>query len=68
MGDWRDESLNVAFLVGGADGLAQECRDRAGLLWGLSNLTLPHGLARLLAVEQIYRAWSLLNNHPYHRE
>jgi len=68
MGDWRDESLNVALLVGGADGLAQECRDRAGLLWGLSNLTLPHGVARLLAVEQIYRAWSLLNNHPYHRE
>ncbi len=68
MGDWRDESLNVALLIGGADGLAQECRDRAGHLWGLSTLTLPHGLARLLAVEQIYRAWSLLNNHPYHRE
>jgi len=68
MGSWRDDSLNVALLIGGADGLAQECRNRAGLLWGLSNLTLPHGLARLLAVEQIYRAWSLLNNHPYHRE
>jgi len=68
MGDWRDQSLSVAFLIGGADGLAQECRDKAGHLWGLSNLTLPHGVARLLAVEQIYRGWSLLNNHPYHRE
>lgn len=67
MGGWRDDSLNVALLIGGADGLAQECRDRAGHLWGLSNLTLPHGMARLLAVEQLYRGWSLLNNHPYHR-
>jgi len=67
MGQWRDESLSVALLIGGADGLAQECRDRAGCLWGLSNLTLPHGMARLLAVEQLYRGWSLLNNHPYHR-
>jgi len=68
LGSWRDDSLNVALLIGGADGLAQECRDRAGCLWGLSNLTLPHGMARLLAVEQLYRGWSLLNNHPYHRE
>ena len=68
LGHWRDDSLNVALLIGGADGLAQECRDRAGYLWGLSNLTLPHGMARLLAVEQLYRGWSLLNNHPYHRE
>ena len=68
LGSWRDDSLNVALLIGGADGLPQECRDRASCLWGLSNLTLPHGMARLLAVEQLYRGWSLLNNHPYHRE
>ena len=68
MGNWRDDSLTVALLIGGADGLAQECRDQAAHLWGLSNLTLPHGMARLLAVEQLYRGWSLLNNHPYHRE
>ena len=68
MSDWREQSLTVSFLIGGADGLAQECRESAGCLWGLSNLTLPHGVARLLAVEQLYRGWSLLNNHPYHRE
>lgn len=68
MGGWRDDSQTIALLIGGADGLAQECRDQAAHLWGLSNLTLPHGMARLLAVEQLYRGWSLLNNHPYHRE
>ncbi len=68
MSDWRDNGQTVALLIGGADGLAQECRDRAAHLWGLSNLTLPHGVARLLAAEQLYRGWSLLNNHPYHRE
>lgn len=68
MGRWRDESLSVALLIGGPDGLDQECRDRAACLWGLSQLTLPHGMARLVAVEQLYRGWSLLNNHPYHRE
>jgi len=68
MGNWRDNGQSVALLIGGADGLAQECRDRAAHLWGLSNLTLPHGVARLLAAEQLYRGWSLLNNHPYHRE
>lgn len=68
MGGWRDNGQTVALLIGGADGLAQECRDRAAHLWGLSNLTLPHGVARLLAAEQLYRGWSLLNNHPYHRE
>jgi len=68
MGSWRDDSQTVGFLIGGDDGLAQECRDQAAHLWGLSKLTLPHGMARLLAVEQLYRGWSLLNNHPYHRE
>jgi len=68
MGEWRDNSQRVALLIGGADGLAQQCRDQAGHLWGLSRLTLPHGMARLLVSEQLYRGWSLLNNHPYHRE
>lgn len=68
MGDWRDNGQNIALLIGGADGLAQQCRDRAAHMWGLSQLTLPHGVARLLAAEQLYRGWSLLNNHPYHRE
>jgi 23S rRNA (pseudouridine1915-N3)-methyltransferase len=68
MAGWRDNGQTVSVLIGGADGLAQECRDHAAHLWGLSNLTLPHGVARLLAAEQLYRSWSLLNNHPYHRE
>jgi len=48
--------------------LSDKVKSRANQLWGLSNLTLPHSMARLLAVEQIYRAHSLLTNHPYHRE
>ena len=68
LSDWQQNGDNVALLIGGADGLSDECKQYAHQLWGLSNLTLPHSMARLLAVEQIYRAHSLLNNHPYHRE
>lgn len=68
LGRWRDESRDVAFVIGGADGLAQEMKDSADLLWSLSPLTLPHGLARVILAEQIYRAASILFNHPYHRE
>ena len=58
---------NVTLLVGGPDGLAQDCVARADQRWSLSPLTLPHPLVRVLLAEQIYRAWSLLNNHPYHK-
>ena len=68
MNNWQQNGDNVALLIGGADGLSEDCKKYANQLWGLSNLTLPHSMARLLAVEQIYRAHSLLNNHPYHRE
>jgi 23S rRNA (pseudouridine1915-N3)-methyltransferase len=64
---WRESGRDVAFLVGGADGLAEEVKRRAELLWSLSPLTLPHGLARVVLAEQLYRAVSLLHNHPYHR-
>ena len=64
---WHADGSRVAFLIGGAEGLAQNVRDRAQHIWGLSKLTLPHGLARVVVVEQLYRAWSLVNNHPYHR-
>lgn len=64
---WHADGSRVAFLIGGAEGLAQRVRDRAQHIWGLSKLTLPHGLARVVVVEQLYRAWSLVNNHPYHR-
>lgn len=57
----------VALLVGGPEGLAAECRNRASEKWSLSDLTLPHPLVRIVIAEQLYRAWSLLKGHPYHR-
>lgn len=64
---WRNEASDVALLVGGAEGLAESCRQRARLLWSLSPLTLPHALVRVLVAEQLYRAWTMGVNHPYHR-
>ena len=63
----RGHSGRDAFLVGGPDGLSRECSARANERWSLSNLTLPHGLVRIVVAEALYRAWSLLENHPYHR-
>jgi 23S rRNA (pseudouridine1915-N3)-methyltransferase len=57
----------LALLIGGPDGLAPSCRERADYSWSLSPLTLPHGLVRVVVAEQIYRAMSLLAGHPYHR-
>ncbi len=68
LGDWQQNGENVSLIIGGADGLSDGVKSHVNQLWGLSNLTLPHSMARLLAVEQIYRAHSLLINHPYHRE
>jgi 23S rRNA (pseudouridine1915-N3)-methyltransferase len=64
---WMQRGAPVAFLVGGPDGLGADCVTRANERWSLSNLTLPHGLVRIVAAEALYRAWSLLENHPYHR-
>jgi 23S rRNA (pseudouridine1915-N3)-methyltransferase len=64
---WRDAAETPAFVIGGADGLDPELKSSARLSLRLSSLTLPHGLARVLLVEQIYRAWSILAGHPYHR-
>lgn len=65
---WQLHSADISFLIGGADGLSANCLAAASHLWSLSPLTLPHPLVRVIVVEQLYRAWSLLNNHPYHRE
>jgi 23S rRNA (pseudouridine1915-N3)-methyltransferase len=54
-------------LVGGPDGLSPECLQRADEKWSLSALTLPHPLVRIVLAEQIYRVWSVLSGHPYHR-
>ena len=64
---WRLEGDNVAMIIGGADGLSSELKQKCNLIWSLSNLTLTHSMARLLLVEQLYRGHSLITNHPYHR-
>ena len=61
------EGRDLCLLIGGPDGFAPEVLSRANRRWSLSKLTLPHALARVLAIEQLYRAWSVLANHPYHR-
>ncbi|MDR2364722.1 MAG: 23S rRNA (pseudouridine(1915)-N(3))-methyltransferase RlmH [Zoogloeaceae bacterium] len=68
MDAWMQDGAAVAFLIGGADGLDATLKSRAHCRLRLSSLTLPHGIARLLLCEQIYRAISLMKNHPYHRE
>ena len=66
--DWHNVGQDIVFVIGGPDGVSSEVRERANLVWSLSRLTLPHGLARVLFVEQLYRAWSLNAGHPYHRD
>jgi len=68
LGRWRDSALDVAFVIGSADGLAEKIKRDANVVLALSALTLPHGLARVILAEQLYRAASLLQGHPYHRE
>ncbi len=63
----RRDGRNLVLLVGGPDGLGDACLQRADEKWSLSALTLPHPLVRIVVAEQIYRAWTLLNGHPYHR-
>lgn len=65
--NWQSLGKNLVFLIGGADGLHSRCRERADQIWSLSPLTFPHPLVRVILIEQLYRAQSLLDNHPYHR-
>lgn len=67
MQNWFGAGGDVIFMIGGPDGLGDGCLERAGLKWSLSRLTLPHGLVRIMLAEQLYRAWAILKNHPYHR-
>jgi 23S rRNA (pseudouridine1915-N3)-methyltransferase len=67
MQNWLSDGRDVSLLVGGPDGLAQKCSQRADQKWSLSALTLPHPLVRIVMAEQLYRAWTVLQNHPYHR-
>ena len=66
--NWLQHGKDICLLVGGPDGLSDDCKQRANAMWSLSALTLPHPIVRVMIPEQIYRAWSIINNHPYHRE
>jgi rRNA large subunit m3Psi methyltransferase RlmH len=68
MTQWRLAARDVSLIVGSADGLDASLKKEADQRWSLSPLTLPHGIVRIVLAEQLYRAVSLLNNHPYHRE
>jgi 23S rRNA (pseudouridine1915-N3)-methyltransferase len=64
---WQQDGGDVVFVIGGADGLDAEFKEKADMLIRISSLTLPHGMVRVLLAEQLYRAWSITQNHPYHR-
>jgi len=64
---WASSGQDVSLVVGGADGLSDAVKSKADKMWSLSPLTLPHPLVRVIVAEQIYRAWSVMTNHPYHR-
>ena len=68
LASWRQEGFDITFLIGGADGLDAGLKASAQAMWRLSSLTLPHAMARVMLVEQLYRAWTILQGHPYHRE
>ncbi len=65
---WNDEQQHISLIIGGADGLSKTIIEKAHHTWSLSKMTLPHGLVRVMVVEQLYRAWTITQNHPYHRE
>jgi len=67
MDDWMMRGEPVSLLVGGAEGLSPELLARCSTRWSLSALTFPHMLVRILVAEQVYRAWTILSGHPYHR-
>ncbi|NTS78416.1 23S rRNA (pseudouridine(1915)-N(3))-methyltransferase RlmH [Catenovulum sp. SM1970] len=65
---WQHDGRDISLLIGGPEGLAPECIALSEQKWSLSNLTLPHPMVRILVAESLYRAWSVNQNHPYHRE
>ena len=65
---FKGQGKNLVFLIGGADGLHKSCLERSQETWSFSDLTFPHALVRVVLMEQLYRAHSILNGHPYHRE
>ena len=66
--DWQMQGQDIAFLIGGPDGLSTDCLQACPQKWSLGMLTMPHPLVRVMLAEQLYRAWTITSNHPYHRE
>lgn len=64
---WQMQGSHVSLVIGGPDGLSKECLKHADELWSLSALTMPHPLVRVVLIEQLYRAWTITQNHPYHK-
>ncbi len=67
LSEWQLDGRDLSFIIGGPDGVSAACHERADFTWALSDLTLAHGLARVVLAEALYRAWSLQAGHPYHR-
>ncbi|MFK7976952.1 MAG: 23S rRNA (pseudouridine(1915)-N(3))-methyltransferase RlmH [Halioglobus sp.] len=67
LSQWQMSAQNYSIVIGGPDGLSSDIIERADMRWSLSDLTLPHPLVRVLLAEQLYRAWTITVNHPYHR-
>ncbi|MCF6263777.1 MAG: 23S rRNA (pseudouridine(1915)-N(3))-methyltransferase RlmH [Xanthomonadales bacterium] len=65
---WQMQGEDIAFLIGGPDGLSSDCLQSCRQKWSLGLLTMPHPLVRVMLAEQLYRAWTITTNHPYHRE
>ena len=68
LGGWHNNSQSIAIIIGGPDGLDSELKKSCQSMLRLSSMTMPHPMVRVVLIEQIYRAWSILNNHPYHRD
>jgi 23S rRNA (pseudouridine1915-N3)-methyltransferase len=68
LSSWQSSGRDLSFVIGGPDGVSTAVTARADFRWALSRLTLPHGLARVMFVEQLYRAWTVSTGHPYHRQ
>lgn len=67
MEGWMQNGRDISLMIGGPDGLDSSCLTRANQKWSLSALTLPHPIVRIVLAEQLYRAWTVIQNHPYHR-
>lgn len=65
---WRENYRSISLIIGGADGLSKECLQKADIKWSLSKLTMPHQLVKVIVAEQLYRAWTIISKHPYHRQ